>query len=219
MNSPNVELKETARGRWSSVAPEAADFDFPGWQTADSVQLTHYWSGVEAPLSRQAEARVLWSSVGLHVLFNCEQHEPLMVTANPQLYKKTIGLWNRDVCEVFVAPDSSQPSRYYEFEGAPTGEWLDIGIKFIGSVRQADWDFVSGFTVTAKVEPGRVWVSMLIPWSEQIPRPEVGDLWRANFLRCVGPSEERGYLAWKPTLTKEPNFHVPEVFGWLEFVM
>jgi hypothetical protein len=26
------------------------------------------------------------------------------------------------------------------------------------------------------------------------------------------------YLAWQPTYTAAPSFHVPEVFGWLEFV-
>jgi hypothetical protein len=55
-----------------------------------------------------------------------------------------------------------------------------------------------------------------IPWSDSIPKPSSGDQWRVNLFRCVGSGNER-YLAWQPTYTVEPNFHVPEVFGWLEF--
>jgi hypothetical protein len=33
-----------------------------------------------------------------------------------------------------------------------------------------------------------------------------------------GPSEPRFYSAWRPTNTGQPNFHVPEAFGWLVFV-
>ncbi|MGH9959146.1 MAG: carbohydrate-binding family 9-like protein [Pyrinomonadaceae bacterium] len=35
--------------------------------------------------------------------------------------------------------------------------------------------------------------------------------------RCVGTGKDRGYLAWQPTRTEQPNFHIPKVFGWLIF--
>jgi len=59
---------------------------------------------------------------------------------------------------------------------------------------------------------------MTIPWSKRIPKPKCGDEWKANLFRCVGPDEATRYLAWRPTRTPEPNFHVPEVFGVLRFV-
>src|SRR2546421_560042 len=36
--------------------------------------------------------------------------------------------------------------------------------------------------------------------------------------RDVGKNPDRGYLAWQATKTPKPNFHVPQVFGWLVFV-
>jgi hypothetical protein len=42
-------------------------------------------------------------------------------------------------------------------------------------------------------------------------------VWRINLFRCVGVGDDR-YLAWQPTYTAEPSFHVPEVFGWLDFL-
>ena len=57
---------------------------------------------------------------------------------------------------------------------------------------------------------------MRLPWRPSLPRPQGGDVWRANFFRCIGLGDER-YLAWQPTGTAQPNFHVPEAFGGLSF--
>ena len=140
-----------------------------------------------------------------------------MVSEQPQLDRKSIGLWHRDVCEIFVAPDPDLPSRYFEFEAAPNGEWVDLAITFQESERKTDFEFKSGMTVAASVAGKQLTVVMRIPWSNSIPKPEKGGRWRVNLFRCIGVGNER-YLAWRPTFTDEPNFHVPEFFGWLEFV-
>lgn len=193
------------------------DFDFEGWKTAKPIPLKYYWSGAAAPAARYSEVRAIWSDEALHILFNCHQQEPLVVAEKPQTGEKAIGLWDRDVCELFIAPDPMAPDRYFEFEAAPTGEWLDVGIRLTKEGRQSDWRFQSGMTVAAKEATERVFISLRIPWSKQIPKPLSGTKWRANFFRCVGSGEARGYLAWQPTFTEEPNFHIPTVFGWLQF--
>jgi len=194
-----------------------ADFDHSAWATAPPAYIRRYWSGVAAPLTRQAEARIIWSAQSLSARFVCRQNEPLVVSSNPQLKEKTIGLWERDVCEFFVAPDAAQPHRYLEFEVAPNGEWLDLAIELIEGVRHTDWEYHSGMTAAARVSNDEVTIAMLIPWSRSLPKPNAHNIWRANLFRCIGLGEER-YLAWQPTGTPEPNFHVPEAFGQLEFV-
>lgn len=128
-----------------------------------------------------------------------------------------MGLWDRDVCEVFIAPDANTVERYYEFEAAPTGEWMDVAIQRAQGKRQADWEFSSQMSTTAQVDKDRITIAMRIPWSHSIHKPERSERWRVNLFRCVGKDPNRGYLAWQPTRTPEPNFHVPEVFGWLSF--
>ena len=209
--------EKTAVARWASRAPSVDDFDNAEWNNADPVQLTRYWSGAEAPPARHASARVRWSNEALHLLFDCRQQEPLVASADPQTHQKTIGLWDRDVCEIFIAPDPEAPEIYYEFEAAPTGEWLDVAITFKDQERQADWSFLSGMTVASRKEGERLLIGMRIPWTTRIPKPAPGQEWRVNFLRCIGSGDDRGYLAWQPTRTAEPNFHVPSVFGWLLF--
>jgi hypothetical protein len=199
------------------IAPHITHLDDAVWQECRPVKIEHYWSGEPAPLARHAEARICWSDEALHVRFVCEQHEPLIVTDTPVTDKKTLGLWDRDVCEIFLAPDPENTRRYFEFEAAPTGEWVDLGIVLTPSGRETDWDYRSGMAAGAKVEAGKVVVEMRIPWSESIPKPERGAVWRVNLFRCVGPESPERYLAWRPTKTPEPNYHVPEAFGSLVF--
>src|SRR3972149_1053115 len=89
-----------ARAAWAPVGPIASDFDFAGWKPAKPIHITRYWSGEAAPVGRLADARVLWSEDALHVLYACHQQEPLVVSPNPRTAEKTLGLWERDVCEI-----------------------------------------------------------------------------------------------------------------------
>jgi hypothetical protein len=200
-----------------NVDLRADDVSHPTWERAAPVSITRYWSGAEAPPGRHSEVRISWSDAALHLRFICNQTEPLIVSSNPRVDKKTIGLWDRDVCEIFVAPDPQDINRYFEFEAAPTGEWIDLAIHLTPERRETDWEFRSGMTVSGRFDSARVTIGMRIPWDDWIHKPQRGEKWRTNLFRCVGSGETRGYLAWQPTLTKQANFHVPQVFGWLRF--
>lgn len=196
---------------------DAGDFKSGVWERCEPVAIAHLWSGAPAPLERQAEARICWSDEALHVRFVCNQHEPLLVSAEPRTDRKTLRLWERDVCEIFVAPEPATPQRYFEFEAAPSGEWVDLGIVVKPESRETDWEYRSGMKAAATVCERRVEIGMTIPWSASIPKPDRGDLWLVNLFRCVGPEAPERYLAWRPTHTPEPAFHVPEAFGPLRF--
>ncbi|HKP37335.1 MAG TPA: carbohydrate-binding family 9-like protein [Pyrinomonadaceae bacterium] len=205
----------TATHTSDDIAP--SQWEHADWDRAEVVSITQYWSGAPAPAGRHAEARILWSAKALHLRFVCPQAEPLIVSSNPQTAKKTRGLWDRDVCEIFIAPDPNVVERYFEFEAAPTGEWLDVAIHWSPAKRESDWEFNSHMSTAARVEKDRVTIAMRIPWNHWIHKPEKSERWRVNLFRCVGKDPNRGYLAWQPTRTPKPNFHVPQVFGWLVF--
>lgn len=214
MGGENQNIIEARHARTDLAATDLANKE---WSKAQPVHVTRYWSGDKAPTGRHAEARLLWSSKALHIRFVCNQAEPLVVSTTPQVSQKTMGLWDRDVCEIFIAPDPNVVERYLEFEAAPTGEWLDVAIHVTPEKRESDWEFYSHLTTAAYVEKDRVTIAMRIPWNHWIHEPQVGERWRANLFRCVGSDPERGYLAWQPTRTPKPNFHVPRAFGWLVF--
>ncbi len=212
-NQPTAEIEAT----WIALDISVDDLESAHWLAANPIAITRRWSGEDAPPEQHAEARLLWTNHALFVRFVCRQTEPPLISPNPQFEKKTIGLWHRDVCEIFVAPDPNMPSPYFEFEAAPTGEWVDLAISFKGPTRETDFGFESGMTAFASLTGEELTIAMRIPWTAGIPMPAKGERWRVNLFRCVGTGSER-YLAWQPTYTAEPNFHVPEAFGWLRFV-
>ena len=191
--------------------------DDTNWKKAKAVSINSYWSGSPAPDGRHFKARLLWSDAALYVRFEATQKEPLIVSDKPDLTKKTKGLWDRDVCEIFIAPNKAEVNRYYEFEIAPTGEWIDLGIEVTPKERLTNWDYNSNMTSSVHIEKDRVIMAIKIPFKSLGKTPKVGDVWLGNLFRCVGKDPTRGYLAWQPTMTEEASFHVPSKFGEFEF--
>ncbi len=194
-----------------------SDLDHAEWDAARRVHLTKYWSGEDAPVGRHAEARAVWTKEALTMRFVCPQTEPFVMSEKPETKRKTIGLWERDVCEIFLAPETRSPDRYFEFEVAPTGEWLDLLIEHTTDGRATYWEFQSGMMVAARIESDSYMVAVRVPWQAIGRAPERGERLRANLFRCVGAGVDRGYLAWQPTRTPVANFHVPQAFGWIAF--
>lgn len=195
-----------------------ADLSSPNWRLAKEIEIGTYWSGNKAPDGRHFRARLLWSDTALYVRFDAVQTEPLVVSDKPELGAKTMKLWDRDVCEIFIAPDEHEPRKYFEFEIAPNGEWIDLTIDLTSGERVTGWDFKSGMQSAAKIESETVTMTMKVEWRSLGRMPKTGDVWLGNLFRCIGKDPNRGYLAWQPTLTKEPAFHIPEKFGQFHFV-
>lgn len=193
-----------------------SDLANPSWGRGEEITVDRYWSGDAAPSGRTFKAGLLWSDTALYVCFEARQTEPLIVSEKANLASKTLKLWDRDVCEIFIAPDRSQPRKYFEFEVAPNGEWVDLAIDLTSGKRITDWDYSSGMQSAAEIEKDKVVMAIKIEWKAFGKTPKKGDVWLGNLFRCVGRDPTRGYLSWQPTLTKEPAFHVPEKFG--EFV-
>ena len=156
----------------------------------------------------------------LYLRFACRYHN-LFVFEDSDASGRRDHLWDRDVAEAFLQPDppanvpQESRRRYYkEFEVAPNGMWIDLDISPAGLD-----DLKSGLTRSVNVDAERkIWTAELA-----IPMPAIArnfdprKEWRANFYRVEGMIEPRKYMAWQPTHTPQPNFHVPEKFGRLVF--
>lgn len=193
------------------------DLDSPIWHFSNKIEIENYWSGEIAPDGRRFSVRALWSDEYLYFRFEAAIDEPLVVSSEPNLATKSVGLWDRDVCEVFIAPDPSLPHKYFEFEIAPNGEWIDLAIEISPDGRKTDIDYRSEMASAVRVKEDLVLMAIKVPFSALGRTPNVGDVWLGNLFRCVGKDPGRGYLAWMPTMTAIPNFHVPEQFGRFVF--
>jgi hypothetical protein len=131
---------------------------------------------------------------------------------DPPQPEERIGLWENDVVEAFIGSDPDQPTKYTEYQWAPTGETLDLKL----DLPQRDFPWSSGMESAVLVdEAAKVWrVETRIPLSalsDTPPKP--GTRWKINLFRY--DKAHNAGLAFSPTL--KPSFHVPERFGWLEF--
>ena len=115
---------------------------------------------------------------------------------------------------MFLQPDRFGQKYYKEFEVSPNGQWLDLEI-----TPQGLKHITSGMRSRVSTDEHRqiCTAELAIPFVAFTSHVEPSQLWRVNFFRCEGSEPERFYSAWQPTGTQQPNFHVPEKFGFLRF--
>jgi alpha-galactosidase len=191
-----------------NVAHSAAE-----WQRASPVVFSSDWRGENPDPERQTEVRILWSRQTLYLRFECRYRE-LYVFEDSEPNGRRDHLWDRDVAEAFLQPDPSRVQFYREFEVSPNGMWIDLDI-FPGGLA----DLKSGLQRSVTVNQDlHTWAAELsIPIRALTLQFDPSKIWRANFYRVEGSKEPRDYLAWQPTHSPKPNFHVPSAFGILRF--
>lgn len=183
------------------------------WRRAQPVTFDWDWQGKHADPARATEVRILWTPDFLYVQFRARYRS---TTVFPDSRKDgwRDKLWDRDVAEVFLQPDSSDPLQYKEFEISPNGLWIDLHVSH-GEIAEIK----SGLRRRVRMEvQNESWIAELcIPMKSLAPDFNPSQAWRLNLFRIEGEKEPRFYSAWSPTNSPEPNFHVPAAFGKLVF--
>ena len=130
-------------------------------------------------------------------------------------------LWDRDVVEAFIAPQSDETPHYYEFEVAPNNQWIDLEINF-GSKESPNAEWNSSLLHATRIdETRRIWTAELrIPVETMGARSiDQNTEWRINLYRAdgAGSDAERNLLCWSPLPINNGSFHQPASFGLLKF--
>ena len=186
-----------------------------------SALIDRYWDGRKAPGHLNTEVRCAWNEEDFYFYF-WAPFVDLYVNDEWTRDESVYGLWERDVVEVFLRPEISET--YFEFEVSPVGQWLDILVR--RPRKDVDFGWRSGLKVQCELDSQRrLWTARLIIPAKpmihvlQLPSaPKSGDIWKVNLFRISGAAPSREYLAWQPTFTPQPDFHVPEAFGNLILV-
>jgi alpha-galactosidase len=215
MNPPvSRSMSELPTAFASRFASQPDAEGFPGsnaWVKSSPLRFEHDWKGGNGDPARSTEVRLLWTLDSLFVRFLANYRN---ITVFPDAREDgwRDELWNRDVAEVFLQPDSRDPWKYKEFEVSPNGQWIDLDIASGGKEelrsklrRRVVQDALA-----------KTWTAELaIPMRSLTPNFNPKQTWRVNFFRVEG--EPRFYSAWSPTYSQEPDFHVPGAFGKLVF--
>ncbi len=205
---------------YSEEAAGGVEFESGAWSLAIPQVIDQDWRGRPAPPVLATTARLLWNERELVIGYECGYVE-LDMDEDAVVEVERHALWDRDVCEAFIrSPREPHAQSYREFEVAPTGQWCDLLVD--RSRMWHDWEWRSGMRTAARIDPhpvgGGVWrVAMAIPFTAFGGRPQVGERWQANLFRISRVAGERQYLAFSPTLTEVPNFHVAGAFVDLYF--
>ena len=183
------------------------------WQTAMPVTFSADWRGQNSNPDLQTTVRVLWTQRDLYLRFEC-RYRDLFVFSDADADRRRDKLWERDVAEAFLQPDPSRERYYREFEVSPNGMWIDLDV-FPGGIANLHSGMKSSVALDEKAHS---WSAELaIPMKALTEHFDPRLEWRVNFYRVEGRQEPRSYLAWQPTRTPEPNFHVPSAFGRMKF--
>jgi alpha-galactosidase len=207
--------KRTAVAIRMTEPPDADGIPAPSsWEDSAPLRFNADWRGENGDPERETEVKLLWTPEWLYLRFQAK-FRVITVFSDADPDGRRDQLWDRDVAEVFLQPDPSQPHRYKEFEVSPNGFWIDLDI-----APGEKHDLKSGLRRRVSLnEATKTWVAELaLPMRCLVERFDPEARWRVNFYRVEGASEPRFYSAWEPTRTAVPNFHVPEAFGELVFV-
>jgi hypothetical protein len=183
------------------------------WETASRLRFNADWQGRNADPERETEVRLLWSPKTLYLRFEAK-FRVITVFTDSEPNGRRDQLWDRDVAEVFLQPNPSEPRRYKEFEVSPNGMWIDLDI-----APGEKHDLRSGLRRRVILnDAARIWIAELaLPMKALVEQFDPAATWRVNFYRVEGAAEPRFYSAWQPTGTAVPNFHVQEAFGRMVF--
>jgi hypothetical protein len=199
----------------SDPPPLAAGLTHPAWARAPQHLIDRDWRGDPAPSALATSARLIWTPDELLIGFSC-LYEELDIDREFDVETERYALWERDVCEAFIrSPGEPGLEFYKEFEIAPTGQWCDLLVD--RRREEYDWEWRSGMRTAGRIDPSSLtWTAvMAIPFAAFGEAPSAG--WWGNLFRVSRIGGERRYLAFSPTRSERPNFHVPERFVPLAF--
>jgi alpha-galactosidase len=190
--------------------------EFPSssaWEKAPALRYDHDWQGENSDPQRATEVRLLWTPDTLLLRFHCN-FRSIFVFPDARADGWRYELWDRDVAETFLQPDSSDPFVYREFEVSPNGYWIDLAVSH-GKIEELHSGLRRRVVLDDKA---KTWTAELaIPMKYLTAQFDPKHAWRVNFYRIEGETEARFYSAWSPTYSPKPNFHVPAAFGTLQF--
>src|SRR3974377_1970183 len=103
---------------------DAHGFPSPSaWQKARPLRFDRDWRGRNADPLRATEVRLLWAPEMLYLHFQC-QFRTITVFPDARADGWRYELWDRDVAEGFLQPDSSDPWGDSELGVSQNGEWV-----------------------------------------------------------------------------------------------
>lgn len=186
--------------------------DEAAWASAPATTFATAWNG--KPTTTVTTVKALHDERALYMLWELAGTD-LNVDASRPIDVERDKLYQEDCVEIFFTPDPAVRQRYFEIELGPRGHFFDLLVDHRTNVSDTSWS--SGLTIRTKVDEASHHATIEVTFTnpEIVAAVRSGKPLPIDMFRMEGKSPNRQYLAWSPTLTPRPNFHVPAAFGTL----
>lgn len=181
------------------------------WKDVPVATFDTDWSGAKTETT--THVRVAWSKAMLAVLFELEGAGVNVDAARP-IATERAKLYEEDCVEIFLSPDPAKKERYAEIEVGPLGHFLDLWVERDTKKSDVEWSSKPEIATKVDRDKKKVTIEFAVRAPEIVSALAKGKKLPVAFYRMEGKGK-RQYLAWSPTKTPKPNFHVPEAFGTL----
>jgi hypothetical protein len=203
-----------------------ADWDKSPWQDIPSEVIQNYM-GRKPDHFPKVEMKIAYDDMAIYMMFRVEDRYVRAVAAEHQ--DNVCG----DSCvEFFFTPDSDVSKGYFNLEmncgGTMLFHFQPVPGKGRITIPKSECNKIMSAHslprfVDPEIEEAVTWtveywipIALLKRYCQVItPAPHVS--WRANFYKCADNTSHPHWLTWSPVNFPDPNFHLPQSFGILEF--
>ena len=179
------------------------------WNSAPAVTFATDWRG--EPAASSTSVRALWNKDAFYMLWTLEGASVNSDPSKP-LTADREKLYDEDCAEVFFTPDAAERTRYFEVEVGPLGHFLDVAVDRKAKKNDVGWSSVPEIKTVVDRDKHHVTIEIALRAPEIVRALKAGAVLPLALYRMEGKAP-RQYLAWSPTRTEKPNFHVPDAFG------
>lgn len=187
--------------------------DSPIWDKVPAVSLVEVTSGERPALETSFQLFRDDEAACFYLRFvgqDDEVHSSFTIHDEP--------IYQQDVVELFMA-DGDSPISYRELQVSPYDIHFDGIISYDEDGRRhlnMSWD-VEGFQSHSRHDRKTEQMHSIwrLPYSAFTRPPKAGESWRFNAFRIDHSASGMSLQAWQQT--GQPNFHVPDRFGFLDF--
>jgi hypothetical protein len=181
------------------------------WDSATPVTFDTDWSGAKTPV--RTIVRFAWTKRALYMFWELDG-AGVNVDASRPVKTERSKLYEEDCVELFLAPDPAERTKYVELEVGPLGHFLDVSVDKANKKSDVGWSSQAEIATQVDRDGKRVTIEVAIRSPDVVKALRPGARLPLGLYRMEGKSP-RLYLAWSPTKTPKPDFHVPEAFGTL----
>lgn len=198
----------------------------PQWRSVKQVHLSNYMGQIPS-FRPDVHVKMMYDKDNIYVIFRVSDR---FVRSVIEEYNGPV---STDACvEFFFSPDINFPERYFNLEinagGIPLMAYHVYQQKEYQKFSVEDLKKIEiAHSLPGKVDPEIltpiVWtIEYRLPFSVlkkygSVINPKAGEIWKANFYKTASKGSNPHYLTWSYVDNLEPQFHLPQFFGVIQF--